>query len=138
MKEKRIAKNIALYYALMSGLFLALSPQFLGFLFPILFILPIYLGLNGIKNRKKAGYYISLGIVPLAMAISVLWVNYIYHIMGNLEGEFMAISQKTNISIGTVQTVTSVSFVFSIILLILAITMFIKLIKNRQIFVKAK
>ncbi|GAA0746639.1 hypothetical protein [Clostridium oceanicum] len=136
MKEAKIVREVAFYYALVSALFLGLSPQFLGYIFPILFLLPIYLGLTGIKNRKKVGYYVGMGMVPLASSVAILWIRYVYSIRGDFEGEFLAVADKFNISASTVRIITSISTVFSVVLLILAIIMFRKLTKNRKVFSK--
>ena len=41
-------------------LFLALTPQFFGFFLPILFFIPIYIGLVGVKQRTMTGFYMTM------------------------------------------------------------------------------
>lgn len=57
-------------------LFLALSPQFYGFILPILFFLPIYLGLKGVKQRSMTGFYMTMSVVPVAFMTAVTWIRY--------------------------------------------------------------
>lgn len=138
LKDVKVIREVSFYYALVSALFLGLAPQFLGYMFPILFILPIYLGLTGIKSRKKVGYYIAMGLVPLSTSVAVLWIRYVYSIKENFQGEFLSIASKFSIDISMIKTITFIGTVFSFILLILAIILFVKLIKNRQVFVNYK
>lgn len=57
-------------------LFLALSPQFYGFILPVLFFLPIYMGLKGVKKRSISGFYMTMSVVPVALMTSFTWVRY--------------------------------------------------------------
>ena len=49
-----------------SMLFLALTPQFFGFLLPMLFFIPIYIGLKGVKQRTMTGFYMTMSVIPVA------------------------------------------------------------------------
>ena len=57
-------------------LFLALSPQFYGFILPVLFFLPIYMGLKGVKKRSISGFYMTMSVVPVALMTSFTWIRY--------------------------------------------------------------
>ncbi|MEG0842812.1 MAG: hypothetical protein RSD22_03865 [Romboutsia sp.] len=57
-------------------LFLALSPQFYGFILPVLFFLPIYMGLKGVKKRSVSGFYMTMSVVPVALMTSFTWIRY--------------------------------------------------------------
>ncbi|MGL6108131.1 hypothetical protein [Romboutsia sp.] len=57
-------------------LFLALTPQFYGFFLPILFFLPIYIGLRGVKQRTMTGFYMTMSVVPVALMTSMTWIRY--------------------------------------------------------------
>ncbi|HSQ89737.1 hypothetical protein [Romboutsia sp.] len=59
-----------------SMLFLALSPQFYGFILPVLFFLPIYMGLKGVKKRSISGFYMTMSVVPVALMTSFTWIRY--------------------------------------------------------------
>lgn len=59
-----------------SILFLALSPQFYGFILPVLFFLPIYLGLKGVKQRSMTGFYMTMSVVPVAFMTAATWIRY--------------------------------------------------------------
>lgn len=57
-------------------LFLALTPQFFGFFLPILFFIPIYIGLKGVKQRTMTGFYMTMSVVPVAFMTAVTWIRY--------------------------------------------------------------
>ena len=57
-------------------LFLALTPQFFGFFLPILFFIPIYIGLKGVKQRTMTGFYMTLSVIPVAFMTAVTWIRY--------------------------------------------------------------
>lgn len=57
-------------------LFLALTPQFYGFLLPVLFFIPIYIGLKGVKQRTMTGFYMTMSVVPVAFMTAVTWIRY--------------------------------------------------------------
>ena len=57
-------------------LFLALTPQFFGFFLPILFFIPIYIGLKGVKQRTMTGFYMNMSVIPVAFMTAVTWIRY--------------------------------------------------------------
>ena len=57
-------------------LFLALTPQFFGFFLPILFFIPIYIGLKGVKQRTMTGFYMTMSAIPVAFMTAVTWIRY--------------------------------------------------------------
>ena len=57
-------------------LFLALTPQFFGFFLPILFFIPIYIGLKGVKQRTMTGFYMTMSVMPVAFMTAVTWIRY--------------------------------------------------------------
>ncbi len=81
--EVKIAYNVAMWFTVVSGLFIALSPQYFGFIFPVIFILPIYMGIKALKGRRKAGLYLCLGVVPLSVSLSSIWLRYGVHVIGS-------------------------------------------------------
>ena len=57
-------------------LFLALTPQVFGFFLPILFFIPIYIGLKGVKQRTMTGFYMTMSVIPVAFMTDVTWIRY--------------------------------------------------------------
>ena len=70
-------KTINLRKYITSFLFcLALTPQFFGFFLPILFFIPIYIGLKGVKQRTMTGFYMTMSVIPVAFMTAVTWIRY--------------------------------------------------------------
>lgn len=60
----------------MCNAILALTPQFFGFFLPILFFIPIYIGLKGVKQRTMTGFYMTMSVIPVAFMTAVTWIRY--------------------------------------------------------------
>ncbi|MCY6483637.1 hypothetical protein OW763_04630 [Clostridium aestuarii] len=132
-RAKKI-KKIALLTTIMAALFLALSPQYFGALLPILFIVPIFMGIHGIKAGKKSGMYLGMGIIPISLAISVMWIRYFFSIFGNLYKELNNMSFIYNISISTSKFFLTASVLMSFALFTVCIAVFLEIIRNRSVF----
>lgn len=128
------AYNICLQFTLLSACLIALSPQFFGPILAIVFILPIYMAIKGIKNRRKSGYLIAMGIIPIALGVSMLWIRYFIYIIPNLNEEMLKLSSNIGFSFGTIKVITVVCSILGIVSFILSITTFTSLIKNKKIF----
>lgn len=127
-------RKITLYFTILGALFLMLSSQFTGFILPLLFIIPIYMGLMGIKRRRKSGYLIGMAIVPLAVAISVLWIRYSISVFGDRISQIAKISAELNISGAAAQAITISFFVLSIVMISISIIVFVKLRRHKELF----
>ncbi|MCB2290056.1 hypothetical protein LGK97_09780 [Clostridium sp. CS001] len=132
--ESIAIKKITLYFTILGALFLMLSSQFTGFILPLLFIIPIYMGLIGIKARRKSGYLIGMAIIPLAFAISVMWIRYSIVVFSDMNNQIAQMSTQYGISVLTMQIMTIGFFLLSIVMITLAVLLFIKLRRNKEIF----
>jgi hypothetical protein len=123
--EVKIAYNIALWFTILGALFISLSPQYFGFVFSVIFIVPIYMAIKSLKNRRKSGLYLSLGIVPLSISLSSVWIRYIITVVssGDITG-----------SAGTSPTIFYIFSILSIIMTISCIVLIIKIVKYRKLF----
>lgn len=132
--EELAIRKITFYYSILCALFLMLSSQFTGFIMPLVFIIPIYMGLMGIKRRRKSGYLIGMSIVPLAFAISVLWIRYSINAFAGGSTQIAKMSAELSISSTAAQAITIVFFVLSIVMVGISVIMFVKLRRNKEIF----
>lgn len=85
--------KITIFYRLFllcSILFLILSPQFLTPIFPIIFIIPIFMAMKGIKQRVKTGFWLAMLIVPASLMTGIMWVRYALFVLQDFS---MAVSQ---------------------------------------------
>ncbi|MBZ9688748.1 hypothetical protein G9F72_020725 [Clostridium estertheticum] len=127
-------RKITFYFTLLCALFLMLSSQFTGFLMPLLFILPIFMGLIGMKKRRKSGYLIAMAIVPLSFAISVLWIRYSIRVFADRANQIAQMSAQYNISATKAGTFTIVFFLLSILMISLSVIVFVKLRRHKELF----
>jgi hypothetical protein len=134
MEEVLIARKISLYFTLLCALFVAMSPQFMGFILPILFLLPIFMAISGLKHRKKSGYLVAMGIVPLALAISVMGIRYSLDSFSNMTAEITRMGTQYKISEGTAQGLIVACAILSIAMAAMCGFLFLKLYKNKKIF----
>lgn len=95
------------YYMGTSILFLALSPQYFGFILPALLFVPIFLGIRGIKARSHTGLLLSLSVIPVGLMTSIIWTQYGFSILNNIDGAAAALAQSNGLS-GTVAMLLTV------------------------------
>lgn len=90
--------NIQKYYwpyILTSVLFLALSPQYFGFVLPMIFFVPIFLGVRGVRTRTITGLYMSLTVVPVSYMTSFIWMKYGMYAINNYNLALSQIIEQT-------------------------------------------
>ncbi|MEG2290117.1 MAG: hypothetical protein RR891_02350 [Clostridium sp.] len=124
--EVKMAYNVAMWFTVVSGLFIALSPQYFGFIFPVIFLIPIYMGIKALKGRRKAGLYLSLGIVPLSVSLSSIWLRYGVNIIGSGN-----LANAVDVS----PTMFLIFVNLALFLGISCIILIVKLIKYRNVFI---
>ena len=117
-----------------SILFLALTPQFYGFILPILFFVPIYIGLKGVKNRSITGFYMTMSVVPVSIMTGVTWVRYGIGVMNDYEGALNEII-SSGISESLAKILIVAEPILGGLLVILAITQLYRGIKSRDLFI---
>lgn len=132
--ETNVLKNYLLAYYLTAALFLALSPQFYGYMLPLLFLVPIILGVKGSKQRSINGFYMSMSIVPMGFMTGVTWVRYGYQAMQDF-GKYVQVIVESGFSQGLAEKLVYIGSVGGVILLMLACTQFYLGLKNRDLFI---
>jgi hypothetical protein len=137
-EQQRIAYRLSMFFTLMSALLIALSPQFFGGIFALIFIIPVYMGISGIKYRKKSGWLLGLGIAPIAASVAILWIRYIWSILPNFDAAIIEVSSNVNVSFSTIKFLSLCGFIFSIIMLVLVCLTIVGLIKYRSVFENKK
>lgn len=55
--------------------FLALTPQYLPAILAIVFIVPIYLGLRGLKKRTRDGRNLAMSVFPMSLLASTMAIR---------------------------------------------------------------
>lgn len=116
-------------------LFLALSPQYFGFVLPAIFFVPIFLGVRGVKNRSINGLYMSLSVVPVALMTSFIWIRYGIYAFTNYQKAISDVIQATGRSVGLATALVTGPPVLAIILLTFAIMQAYRGYKSKDLFV---
>lgn len=54
--------------------FMLLTPQFYGYILPIIFIVPLFVGLKGLKKRGRTALYMSMAVLPMSFLSSITYI----------------------------------------------------------------
>ncbi|WP_069649049.1 hypothetical protein [Caloranaerobacter ferrireducens] len=122
-------------YLFTSVLFLALSPQYFGFVLPAVFFIPIFLGVRGIKNRSLTGFNLSLTVIPVSIMTSFIWIRYGFFVLLNYKEAVNQTLNYTGLSPTLATLLTVVPPVLAVILLILVFIQSYRAIKAKDLFV---
>lgn len=124
------------FFILTAALFMALTPQFYGFVLPLVFILPIFAGLRGIRRRSRTGLMMTLTVVPMAVMVSITWLRYFLQVaLPNFTGTVSVMAQASNVSLGTAKILIIGPSILSILLLITSLGTAYFGYKYREMFV---
>jgi len=124
-------------FLLMSALFFALSPQYFSYVLPFIFVLPVFLGLRGMKKRVLNGLYVGIAVVPMAILVSVVWIrNAVLTISTGTFSEFISqLAQANGFSYEFTKNL-AIAFIFlSVVMLISSIVLMYNAIKHRKMFI---
>lgn len=132
--ETNVLKNYLLAFYLTAALFMALTPQFYGYMLPLLFLVPIILGVKGSKQRSINGFYMSMSIVPMGFMTGVTWIRYGYQAMQDFNFYVQQIV-STGLAQGIAEKLIYIGSIGGVILLLLSCTQFYLGLKNRDLFI---
>lgn len=127
--------RIVLSYMLTCILFFALSPQYFSYILPLIMIIPIYLGLKGVRNRSFNGLLYALLCIPMALLTSVAWLWNAFLASKNFGAYIEALSKQFNKTPETARNLIIIFVAMSFILLISSLYTLIMGIKYRKMFV---
>ncbi len=117
-----------------SMLFLALTPQFFGFFLPILFFIPIYIGLKGVKQRTMTGFYMTMSVIPVAFMTAVTWIRYGINVKQDYVGALEMIV-NSGISQKLAQILIVAGPVLGCVLFIFASMQLYRGVKSKDLFI---
>lgn len=98
-------------------LFMALSPQFFGFLLPLVFLIPVFLGLRGMKQRNRTGLLLSLSVVPVAFLTGLLWSQYGLYAMRHFNQVVGQTAADLNQSVGMAKMLVIIPSILGLVLM---------------------
>lgn len=131
----RLLGKIVGLFILSSALFLVLSPQYFGPILPLLFFLPIFLGIKGLKKRSLNGFNLSMSVLPMAILTAVVWLKTAFLASSDFTRFVSASAQKYNMDISFARNLMIVFIVMSFVLLLLSVYTMVIMIRNRKMFI---
>ncbi|HYE09661.1 MAG TPA: hypothetical protein VEF53_05735 [Patescibacteria group bacterium] len=135
-KDDLKALNLILKsFLLTSALFMVLAPQYFGFILPFIFVIPIFMGLRGMKKRMLNGLMIGVSIVPMGILVATIWLKNLLLTMGNFDLFVSGIAKQYNMSMEFTQNLAIASIIMSVVLLGSSITLLVSAIKYRKMFI---
>lgn len=123
------------YYMACAILFLALSPQYFGFVLPAVMFVPIFLGVKGIKNRSYTGWLMSMSVIPVSLMTSIIWIQFGSSVMGNPEAVAAKLMETNGLSAAVAMGLTVVPPMLGVILFPCAIMMAYTGYKSRDYYI---
>ncbi|SEF78738.1 hypothetical protein SAMN05660865_01008 [Caloramator fervidus] len=128
-------KNITLSFTISCMLFMILSPQYLSYMLPLLMIIPIFLGLRGMKKRSLNGLILGLSVMPMTVLNSTIILKNAYLVRNNLDDFLMDIAKVYGKSLQAVKFIFTGSLVLGIIMLVTSTYTIYLAYKHRKMFV---
>jgi hypothetical protein len=124
-------------FLLTCALFFVLAPQYFSFVMPILFAVPIFLGLRGMRKRVLNGLYMGILVVPMAMLVAVVWIrNAVLTLTtGTFDDFIVQLSQSYGFSIEFTQNLAIACIGLSVVMLVSSIVLLHTAIKYRKMFI---
>ncbi len=123
-------------FLLTAALFFVLAPQYFSFVLPIVFILPVFLGLRGIRKRVLNGLIMGTLVVPMAILVAMVWIrNAVLTISTGTFGDFInQLAQSYGFSFEFSKNLAIACIMLSIVMLASSITLLYNAIKHRSMF----
>lgn len=122
-------------FLVMTMLFMALSPQFFGFMLPAVFLIPIYLGLRGAKQRSRAGLMMASSVAPVSILTGILWTRYGLYALSHFNEMVAQMVEQLNRSVQAAQLLIVVPSILGPILIIMALLTMYFGYKYREMFI---
>lgn len=124
-------------FVLTCVLFFVLAPQYFSFILPMIFVLPIFLGLKGMRKRVLNGLMMGAAVVPMGILVSIVWIrNAALTISTGTFNVFIdQLAKSYGFSPEFTQNLAIACILMSVTLLLSSITMLYNTIKHRKMFI---
>ncbi|KDR94889.1 hypothetical protein SAMN02745945_01332 [Peptoclostridium litorale DSM 5388] len=122
-------------FVITSVLFLALSPQYFGFVLAAVMFVPIFMGIKGIRKRSYHGFIMSLAVIPVGIMTAAYWLKYGIYVMNNYQEAIQSIMQSTGRGAGFSQMLATVPPILGIVLFAAAFMQGFRAYKSKDLFV---
>jgi uncharacterized membrane protein (DUF485 family) len=122
-------------FLLTCTLFFVLGPQYLGFVLPLIFVVPIFMGMRGMKKRVMNGLMLGVSVVPMGILVATIWLKSAYLAMGNFDAFVGGIAQQYSLSMDFTQNLIIACVLMSVVLLGSSVTLLVSAIRYRKMFI---
>jgi len=122
-------------YLVTCFLFVSLSPQYYSFVLPLLFLIPIYLGLRGMKKRSMNGLIYAGSVMPMALLTSITILRNMQLASKDFDSYINSLAETVNRSPEAVRNLTIFFTILAVVLLFSTIFTVYMGIKHRKMFV---
>lgn len=122
-------------YVVMCMLFMLLAPQYYPWVLPVVMIIPIFMGLRGMKKRTHNGLMMGNSVVPLGFLISITWIKNTSLAMNDYSSYVQGVAAQYGMPVDAAGSMLTMFSFFSVILFAAsALTAFFSY-KYRRMFV---
>ncbi|MEA4847619.1 MAG: hypothetical protein VB106_10345 [Clostridiaceae bacterium] len=130
-------KNVMKAFILTAMMFFVLSPQYFSFVLPLVFIIPVFMGYRGIKNRVFNGLLIGLAVVPMGILVAFVWIrNAILTLSTGTFADFISgLAQTYGVSFEFSRNLAMACIFMSVVLLASSISFVYFAVKHRNMFI---
>jgi hypothetical protein len=127
--------RITLAYILTCMLFFVLSPQYFSFILPLILIIPIYMGLKGLKKRTLNGLMFSMSVIPIAILTSAAWLRNAFLASKNFDAFITSLATQYKMQAASARNTVLIFMVLSAVLLLSSIYSAVMGYKYRKMFI---
>ena len=122
-------------FVITAVLFLALSPQYFGFVLAAVMFVPIFMGLKGIRKRSYHGFLMSLAVIPVGIMTASYWLKYGMYVVKNYQEAVQSIMQSTGQAAGFAQMLATVPPLLGVVLFATSLMQGYRAYKSKDLFV---
>ncbi len=116
-------------------LFFVLAPQYFSFILPLIFVIPIFMGLRGIKKRMMNGLMMGVSVVPMGLLVSIIWLRNAYLTLGNFDVFVSGLAQQYHFSLEFTRNLAVACIMMSAVMFGSSIVLLVSAIKHRKMFI---
>jgi uncharacterized membrane protein (DUF485 family) len=124
-------------FLLTSALFFVLAPQYFSFVLPLIFVLPVFLGLRGIRKRILNGLLMGVAVIPMAILVAMVWIRNATLTLtsGTFDSFINQLAQSYGFSFEFSKSLAIACIMLSIVMLGSSIVLLYNSYKHRKMFI---
>jgi len=121
-------------YMMTTMFFYIITPQYFGYILPLIMVVPVFIGMKGMKKRSLNGLITACSIVPLAIMVAVVHFKSIYIAMGTGYDQYLGeLATHYNFSFAFTQgLMTTMNIIAAVMLVSSVATAYLGLRHNKM------